>query len=215
MSSSSEYSYIDPDIVYFTHSRIRPVFSGCGRRIVDTINDIMIGRLPLENLPTITVLNCKGAIFSLNNRRLYVLKYLRKSGFLEAQSNVIRVRTKTPLAREIEKYKIENFSITATLMGERDKELEEADGTDGTDGDVVVRAGRLDDASAKGISFASLPEKVKKNYKTMVSLAHRSKDKELRDLIESYVQKSELTGAQANFLMAYLKDDTTEKATSK
>lgn len=66
--------------VRFTHARIRPFFSGCGRLIMDTLDDIVSKRIPLENLPLITVIPNKGFYFSLNNRRLFVLKALRDQG---------------------------------------------------------------------------------------------------------------------------------------
>jgi hypothetical protein len=60
-----------------------------------------------------------GHYYSLNNRRLYVLKYLRDNGHLEPL-NTIRVRVKAPLPREIKKYSpAANYSLTATLMKER------------------------------------------------------------------------------------------------
>lgn len=64
----------------FTHARIRPFFSGCGRLIMNTLDDIVSKRIPLENLPMITVISNNGFYFSLNNRRLFVLKTLRDQG---------------------------------------------------------------------------------------------------------------------------------------
>lgn len=110
---------IDPAIVYFTHSKIRPVFSGCGRRIQDTIEEITGGLKTVADVPFITILTSgDGHYYSLNNRRLYVLKYLRANGFLEP-SNTVRARFKAPLPREVKKYSPENCSLTATIMKER------------------------------------------------------------------------------------------------
>ncbi|CAM9264907.1 unnamed protein product, partial [Ectocarpus fasciculatus] len=109
---------IDPSIVFYTHSKIRPVFSGCGKSIQDTIDEITSGAIAPSELPFITVLTSgDGNFYSLNNRRLYVLKYLRSNGYLEP-SNTIRVRLKTPLPREMKKYSPENCSLSASIMKE-------------------------------------------------------------------------------------------------
>lgn len=100
--------------MYFTHKRISRSFSGCGALINDTIDDIVNGELAVEDLPQITVLQCKEHVFSLNNRRLYVLKKLRSMGLLET----VQVRLKAAKKREEEKYTIERCSLTASFLGE-------------------------------------------------------------------------------------------------
>lgn len=45
---------IDPGRIRFAYSRIKPVFSGCGRRLDDTIGDIRHGKLAPDGLPRIT-----------------------------------------------------------------------------------------------------------------------------------------------------------------
>ena len=52
---------VDPEEIYFTHAKISRSFSGCGRRINETIQDITEGRTSLQQLPTITVLQCGDA----------------------------------------------------------------------------------------------------------------------------------------------------------
>ena len=42
---------IDPAGVYFTHARIRPMFSGCNRPVKQTLEDILAGRLEVDDLP--------------------------------------------------------------------------------------------------------------------------------------------------------------------
>eukprot|EP01079_Euglenida_sp_SAG-EU17-18_P010517 gene10517-1914_t len=65
---------VDPGEVRFTHSKIRPFFS-CGRRVLQTLDDISKGLILPADLPSISVLqNDSGDLVSLNNRRLYVLK---------------------------------------------------------------------------------------------------------------------------------------------
>ena len=95
------------------------MFSGCGKSIRDTIDEITSGATAPAELPFITVLTSgNGNFYSLNNRRLYVLKYLRANGYLEP-SNTIRVRLKTPLPRELKKYSPDKCSLTASIMKER------------------------------------------------------------------------------------------------
>ena len=108
---------IDPNDVYFTHARIRPFFTGCGRRVEDTLLDITEGRLTIMALPVITVIANGGAYFSLNNRRLYVFKKLREQGVLTA----IKARLKGALDREKERYTPSRCSMTARIMMERPK----------------------------------------------------------------------------------------------
>jgi hypothetical protein len=47
---------IDPDIIYFTHARIRPVFTGCNKRIQDTIDEIKSGVTSVSQIPYITII---------------------------------------------------------------------------------------------------------------------------------------------------------------
>ena len=107
---------IDPKEIRFTHSRVRPFFSGCGRSLESTIESIINKEITIEDLPMITVIKNGNFYFSLNNRRLYVFKFLRDSGFLEARDNLIQVRTKTALPRELERYKIDRCSLSAKIM---------------------------------------------------------------------------------------------------
>ena len=72
---------VDPRRVRYAHSKIRPVFSGCGRTIEQTLGEIRDGKIRASDLPAITVLfgptdptDGQPWFFSLNNRRLYVLK---------------------------------------------------------------------------------------------------------------------------------------------
>lgn len=117
-SAPANSTEVDPDEVRFTHSKIRPYFSGCGRKVMDTLQDIIDGRMDVEDLPLITVIvGTDGHIFSLNNRRLYVLKSLRSRGLLP--NNKILVRTKPALPRELSRYTVDRCSLKATVMWEK------------------------------------------------------------------------------------------------
>lgn len=80
---------IDPSLVYFTFSRVRPMFS-CGRPIQETLDSLLSGALSTSDLPQITLLYDGKNYFSLNNRRLYVFKTLKQAGLIKN----IRARVK-------------------------------------------------------------------------------------------------------------------------
>ncbi len=68
---------IDPLQLRFAHSRIRPVFSGCGHEVSSTLEEIRVGSLSVCELPIITVIegppmdvNSESRwYFTMNNRR--------------------------------------------------------------------------------------------------------------------------------------------------
>lgn len=78
---------VDPRHVRYAHSKIKPHFSGCGRTIEQTLDEIRDGKTRPSDLPMITVLlgptdpavdggqqQQQQCFFSLNNRRLFVFK---------------------------------------------------------------------------------------------------------------------------------------------
>ena len=134
---------IDPSVIFFTHARIRPFFTGCGRRVEDTLMDLRNGSLTVDALPKITVICNEGNYYSLNNRRLYVLKELRSSGTLM----VIKARLKVALDREKDRYTVERMSLSARIMKERIKDA--SGGDDGIGGDVDDDDVDDDDNNAK------------------------------------------------------------------
>lgn len=109
---------LDPLDIYYTHSKIRPFFSGCGKRIVDTIAEIESGQITANDLPQISVIqDGEGHTFCLNNRRLYVFKHLRRMGLLT--NNTISVRVKKAIPREMAKYSPEKCSLNCVLIREK------------------------------------------------------------------------------------------------
>ena len=136
--SRSRASWLEVDIskLYFTHSRVRPFFSGCGRRLEETLQMISRGEMSLDSLPQITVLSNTmpdGTVyyFSLNNRRLWVLKQLHAQGYFKGK--LLVVRTKEALPRERERYTIDRCSLTAKVMRESNVFI---NGEEGEDEDV-------------------------------------------------------------------------------
>lgn len=119
---------VDPARVRFQHARIRPVFSGCGRSVEGTLEEIRQGRVKPDDLPPIQVL--VGPIekdtgepwyFSLNNRRLWVLKRCREEGLLHNNQIYARVR-KPKSEQEKARYTVENCALEAKLMLEKPKD---------------------------------------------------------------------------------------------
>jgi hypothetical protein len=99
---------VDPQMVRFAHSKIKPVFS-CGRTIEDTLTQILSGTLKICDIPQITLI--EGPLdkktnqqwfFSLNNRRLYLFKRLRELGHIP--DNVVAVRVRAAQTHEKERY---------------------------------------------------------------------------------------------------------------
>lgn len=119
---------VSPSRVRFQHSKIRPVFSGCGRSVMETLEEIRRGSLEPADLPPIQVIigpdeNDGGGpwYFSLNNRRLWVLKQCYKEGLLdnERYNNTIPVRVRMPKSEaEAERYSIDNCALEAKFMRE-------------------------------------------------------------------------------------------------
>jgi hypothetical protein len=103
----------DPSTIYFTHARIRKQFSGCAKNVQETLDEIVEGKLCPTALPFITVISYgSGApYFSINNRRLWVLKECQQRGLLP--NNSIRVRVK--IEKEPAKYSAETCTLAAKV----------------------------------------------------------------------------------------------------
>lgn len=113
--------WVDPNRIRFQHSKIRPVFSSCGRSIEETLNEIRSGTTLPTDLPPIQVLvaSSNDWYFSLNNRRLYVLKRCREEGLLIPTDNKIPVRVREPKSSsEMERYSVENCVLEAKIVKE-------------------------------------------------------------------------------------------------
>ena len=120
---SSDTITIPVDSIYFTHSKIYPNFSGCGKKIVDTIEEITSGKIKASDLPIITVHPCSSnpeAFFSLNNRRLYVFKELMKMG--ELKEIEVRLKPLPAGKRNQDRYTEEKCSKNCRIMKKKEKE---------------------------------------------------------------------------------------------
>ena len=78
---------IKPSEIYFTHSTISYKFTGCGKFLDETLNEIINGTTKVEDIPKIKVFytqqNGTVKYFSENNRRLWLFKHLEKLGLLD------------------------------------------------------------------------------------------------------------------------------------
>lgn len=117
--------WVDPNRVRFQHSKIRPLFSGCGRSIYETLESIRKHEISPSELPPIQVIvgpeTEEGRwYFSLNNRRLWVLKRCREEGLL--QNNEIQVRVRAPKSSAEEaRYSLQNCALEAKVVSEPQK----------------------------------------------------------------------------------------------
>jgi hypothetical protein len=126
---------IDPEIIYFTHSRVRPFFTGCNKRIEQTLDEIREGVTKISDIPLITVISNDGNYFSLNNRRLYLFKTLKKEGLLTREKNMIRAQLKPALEKEKTRYLPGRCSLEAKLMKEFSGKSEGKEGDEREDGE--------------------------------------------------------------------------------
>lgn len=111
---------VNPLTVRFAHSRVRPFFSGCGRRLDATLTSLASGELPLASLPPIAVLSLPGGLLvSLNNRRLYVLQELARTAPTRLlPGGLVAVRLRAGTSADAVKYTVERCAATAKLMRE-------------------------------------------------------------------------------------------------
>ena len=85
---------IDPSEIRFIHDTIHTRFRG-GPSVGETLRDLKTGLMDIEELPPIHIVWCNNKLYSLNNRRLYVLKNLRECGYIK-KAKVILVHEKIP-----------------------------------------------------------------------------------------------------------------------
>ena len=74
---------IKPSIIYFTHSKIRKQFTGCGKMLQETLDELVSGVTPISQIPTIKVYTDRTNFYSMNNRRLWVFKEMEAMNLLE------------------------------------------------------------------------------------------------------------------------------------
>jgi hypothetical protein len=117
---------VDPARVRFQHSKIRPFFSGCGRSVEGTLEEIRQGKISPSDLPPIQVIvgptDEDGPwYFSLNNRRLWVLKRCREEGLLPNNQIFVRVR-KPKSEQEALRYNLNSCALEAKIVAEKSRQ---------------------------------------------------------------------------------------------
>ena len=95
---------------------------------MDTLEELRQGKLEIDALPPIQVLTGSDEndglgpwYFSLNNRRLWVIKQCHREGLLdnERYNNTISVRVRLPKSKaEAERYTVANCALEAKFMRE-------------------------------------------------------------------------------------------------
>jgi hypothetical protein len=94
--------FLNPTIIYFTHSKIRNRFTGCGKLLLDTYEEIKNNPDLINRIPKIKVIfdPTRQEYFSMNNRRLWVFKKLYEEKIinevpviLEKMKNNSRIKT--------------------------------------------------------------------------------------------------------------------------
>jgi len=140
----------------------------------------------LDKLPQITILYntiSDGEVyyFSLNNRRLWVLKELHARGYFGGK--LLDVRLKEALPRERERYTIERCSLTARIMKEGPSNGFDNEGPDEADS-MQESVGQRDDSKVAG-GIRSVP--------TAISVS--SGDGDTCAAISSETERAPLEGA--------------------
>ena len=155
---------VDPARCRFQHSKIRPYFSGCGRSVEKTLEDIKEGTAKISDIPPIQVLVGDESMdddlgpwyFSLNNRRLWVLKRLREEGYLEQFGNKVAVRVRRPKSKqEKERYTLANCSLQAKLMPEKKKQPQKGNESQNDD---FSKPTSIETNSGDDASFGNSPQ---------------------------------------------------------
>ncbi len=104
---------LKPSQIYFTHSKICSKFTGCGKLIADTLDEIITDKVTVDQIPQIKVFytNIDGHIkyYSENNRRLWLFKQLEKL-------NIIKVVTVRLEKTTNKKYFNNTFSLDAKIV---------------------------------------------------------------------------------------------------
>ena len=185
---------LDPNSIYFTHSRVRPLFTGCGKSIHTTLNEIEQGATSIDDIPLISVIANDGHYYSLNNRRLYLFKILREKWYLP--DNMVSVRVKAPLEREKLRYTPQKCSLTCTLMGTKG-DLDGDIDDDGDDDEVAVE-------KKPQISFNDLPKAVKSRMKEFIKLKNKNKEDAIMNELNTLVSTNIISPEQRLFILDQL-----------
>lgn len=189
MSKAKQVIEINPTIIRFTHSKIRPVFTGCGKRIEQTLQEIINGETNVSDLPMITVIENDGEYYSLNNRRLYTIKKIQSLGLLEG--NKIKAYIKPALNREKIRYTPERCSLTAKIVPEnKSEEIENSHNEEDINSKESPDIQQQNFDSPGLVTKKEFSKKIEKMIKKMTKLKEKGKIVELN----SEIDEMELVG---------------------
>jgi hypothetical protein len=104
---------LNPLEIYFTHSKINGIFTGCSKTIMETYSELLLDISKINNIPKIKVYYDGEKYYSENNRRLYLFKLLANNGILKE----IPVRIEILKGKKLEKYHKNTYSLTAKIVG--------------------------------------------------------------------------------------------------
>ncbi|CAI9741457.1 Hypothetical predicted protein [Octopus vulgaris] len=113
MPSSME---LRPSEIRYTQCSIQPKFSG-GASLQKTVNDIVAGRIKIEDFPPITVAPHEGNYHSLDNRRLWVFKRLEDRG----RCSKIKVKVSSVNLKRHRKFTTTNGGTSIKIKGRKKK----------------------------------------------------------------------------------------------
>ena len=85
MGKPSKFPIIQlrPKEIYFTHSKISDTFTGCNKKLEETLEELITDISHIKNIPLIRVQTADGKKYiSMNNRRLWVFKQLEARGLI-------------------------------------------------------------------------------------------------------------------------------------
>lgn len=194
---------ISPNQIYFTHSRIRGTFTGCSKLIEHTYKEIQDNIISITDLPLITVIENEGYYFSLNNRRLYLIKKLLAAGIL-SNDNLVQVRLKKAVEREKERYTIARCALNATIMGVNDKGDDEDESivtlTNSEGKEVISSSIAVTTKESNTCRYNSLSQLVKKSMKGLVKLMDRGKVKEVLRELDQWTKDGVITAQERVFI---------------
>jgi len=127
--------WVDPNQIRFTHSKIKSIFSD-GRTVESTLEDILSGKITVEDLPRIVVHKQDDkTYYSMNNRRLWVFKECKKRNYL--QTVPVRIRPMPTNKRQKDKFSTERCVLEAKFMGRNGKKGAKDEEEEGEDEDSV------------------------------------------------------------------------------
>ena len=176
-------------------------------------------------LPTITILENDSFYFSLNNRRLYVLKELRKKGLIP--NNQIKVRIKQANIQEATRYVASKCTLNASIMKEYNKSdnnnnnnnngdnvsddnNEDNNNTNNkSDDDDDIRKikeySKLKNNSKKNVSDdndnVNLDPKIASSLKALMKLIDRGKDHQVEQQIATWILSKQINEKQKRYIM--------------